>query len=54
MQGVSQDFMPLEGWDHIELWVGNAKQCAYYYEQAFGFQPIARRTFFSRAQSASW
>jgi 4-hydroxyphenylpyruvate dioxygenase len=38
---VSQDFMPLEGWDHIELWVGNAKQSAYYYEQAFGFQPVA-------------
>jgi 4-hydroxyphenylpyruvate dioxygenase len=31
------DFMPLDGWDHIELWVGNAKQAAYYYEQAFGF-----------------
>jgi 4-hydroxyphenylpyruvate dioxygenase len=38
---VSQDFMPLEGWDHVELWVGNAKQSAYYYEQAFGFQPVA-------------
>jgi 4-hydroxyphenylpyruvate dioxygenase len=32
-----QDFMPLEGWDHIELWVGNAKQAAFFYEQAFGF-----------------
>ncbi|MDX6543452.1 MAG: 4-hydroxyphenylpyruvate dioxygenase [Gaiellaceae bacterium] len=31
------DFMPLDGWDHIELWVGNAKQAAFYYEQAFGF-----------------
>ena len=20
--------MPLEGWDHVELWVGNAKQAA--------------------------
>src|SRR5438067_6519395 len=29
--------MPLEGWDHVELWVGNAKQAAYYYEHAFGF-----------------
>ena len=29
--------MPLQGWDHVELWVGNAKQAAYYYEQAFGF-----------------
>jgi 4-hydroxyphenylpyruvate dioxygenase len=29
--------MPLEGWDHVELWVGNAKQAAYYFEHAFGF-----------------
>src|SRR5919198_5400710 len=29
--------MPLEGWDHVELWVGNAKQAAYFYEHAFGF-----------------
>ena len=35
------DFMPLEGWDHLELWVGNAKQAAYFYEQAFGFTPAA-------------
>ena len=34
---VSDDFMPLDGWDHVELWVGNAKQAAYYYEHAFGF-----------------
>jgi 4-hydroxyphenylpyruvate dioxygenase len=37
----SNDFMPLEGWDHVELWVGNAKQAAYYYEHAFGFTPTA-------------
>jgi 4-hydroxyphenylpyruvate dioxygenase len=35
------DFMPLDGWDHIELWVGNAKQAAYYYEHAFGFRRAA-------------
>jgi 4-hydroxyphenylpyruvate dioxygenase len=35
------DFMPLQGWDHVELWVGNAKQAAYYYEQAFGFTRTA-------------
>src|ERR1051325_4033629 len=28
--------MPLEGWDHVELWVGNAKQAAYFYEHAMG------------------
>ncbi|MBD0330750.1 MAG: 4-hydroxyphenylpyruvate dioxygenase [Thermoleophilia bacterium] len=33
--------MPLDGWDHIELWVGNAKQAAYFYEHAFGFRRIA-------------
>src|SRR5438046_9102004 len=37
----STDFMPLEGWDHVELWVGNAKQAAYYYEHAFGFTRTA-------------
>ncbi len=37
----AQDFMPLKGWDHIELWVGNAKQAAYFYERAFGFHRIA-------------
>jgi 4-hydroxyphenylpyruvate dioxygenase len=31
------DFMPLDGWDHVEIWVGNAKQAAYFYEHAFGF-----------------
>src|SRR5581483_9117435 len=35
------DFMPLDGWDHVELWVGNAKQAAYYYEHAFGFHRTA-------------
>src|SRR6188508_1473461 len=35
------DFMPLEDWDHLELWVGNAKQAAYFYEHAFGFHLTA-------------
>src|SRR5689334_52433 len=30
--------MPLLGWDYVELWVGNARQSAYYYEHAFGFR----------------
>ena len=33
--------MPLDGWDHVELWVGNAKQAAYFYEHAFGFRCTA-------------
>ena len=36
-----QDFMPLDGWDHVELWVGNAKQAAYFYEHAFGYTRTA-------------
>lgn len=30
--------MPLQDWDHVHLWVGNAKQAAYFYEHAFGFR----------------
>lgn len=39
----AQDFLPLLGTDHIELIVGNAKQSAYYYMNAWGFQPLAYR-----------
>jgi 4-hydroxyphenylpyruvate dioxygenase len=35
------DFLPLLGTDHIEFYVGNAKQAAHYYINAFGFQPLA-------------
>jgi len=35
------DFMPLNGTDHIELYVSNAKQAAHYYKTAFGFQSLA-------------
>ncbi len=37
----AQDFLPLNGTDYIELYVGNAKQAAHYYQTAFGFQPLA-------------
>ena len=37
----SHDFLPLNGTDYIELYVGNAKQAAYYYKTAFGFQSLA-------------
>src|SRR5438067_1088891 len=33
--------MPLLGWDYVELWVGNAKQAAYFYEHALGFTRTA-------------
>jgi 4-hydroxyphenylpyruvate dioxygenase len=38
---MNNDFLPLLGTDHIEFWVGNAKQAAYFYQHAFGFTPIA-------------
>src|SRR5581483_54164 len=38
---MATDHMPLDGWDHVELWVGNAKQAAYWYERALGFDRVA-------------
>ena len=38
---MAEDFMPLLGWDYVELWVGNAKQAAYFYEHAMGFSRTA-------------
>ncbi|MDQ3545442.1 MAG: 4-hydroxyphenylpyruvate dioxygenase, partial [Verrucomicrobiota bacterium] len=35
------DFLPLEGTDYVEFYVGNAKQAAHYYKTAFGFQSLA-------------
>lgn len=37
----AKDFLPINGTDHIELYVGNAKQAAHYYKTAFGFQSLA-------------
>lgn len=37
----AQDFLPINGTDYIELYVGNAKQSAHYYKTAFGFQSLA-------------
>ncbi len=36
-----KDFLPLYGTDHIEFYVGNARQAAHYYITAFGFRGIA-------------
>jgi 4-hydroxyphenylpyruvate dioxygenase len=33
-----EDFLPLQGNDHVEFWVGNARQAAHYYRSAFGFR----------------
>ncbi|MAX79151.1 MAG: 4-hydroxyphenylpyruvate dioxygenase [Crocinitomicaceae bacterium] len=37
----AEDFLPLNGTDYVELYVGNAKQAAHYYKTAFGFQDLA-------------
>ena len=37
----AKDPMPLHGIDHVELWVGNAKQAAYVFTHAYGFTPVA-------------
>lgn len=37
----ADDFLPLLGTDHMEFYVGNAKQSAYYYQVAFGYELVA-------------
>jgi 4-hydroxyphenylpyruvate dioxygenase len=39
----THDFMPLNGVDHVELYVGNAAQAAYFYTHAYGFRETAYR-----------
>jgi 4-hydroxyphenylpyruvate dioxygenase len=36
-----EDFLPLNGTDYVEFYVGNARQAAHFYQTAFGFQPLA-------------
>lgn len=38
---VGEDFLPLNGTDHIEFYCGNAKQSAYYYQTAWGYELVA-------------
>ena len=35
------DFLPLQGTDYVEFYVGNAKQAAHFYKTAFGFESLA-------------
>lgn len=37
----SNDFLPLRGTDHVEFYVGNARQAAYFYRAAFGMSLVA-------------
>lgn len=38
---MNDDVMPIEGYDYIEFYVGNAVQAAHYYATAFGFELFA-------------
>ncbi|AGA79221.1 4-hydroxyphenylpyruvate dioxygenase [Echinicola vietnamensis] len=38
---MNNDFLPINGTDHVEFYVGNAKQSAMYYQAAFGFELVA-------------
>jgi len=38
---TAADFLPLQGTDYVEFYVGNAKQAAHFYKTAFGFQSLA-------------
>jgi 4-hydroxyphenylpyruvate dioxygenase len=41
VENVLTDFLPLQGTDYVEFYVGNAKQAAHFYKTAFGFQSLA-------------
>ncbi|WP_026443267.1 4-hydroxyphenylpyruvate dioxygenase [Pseudacidobacterium ailaaui] len=38
---TQRDFLPLNGTDYVEFYVGNARQAAYYYRLAFGMKLVA-------------
>ena len=37
----AKDFLPLNGIDYVEFWVGNARQASNYYRALWGFTPVA-------------
>ena len=39
---MAEDFLPIKGYDHVEFYVGNAKQAAHFYDKTFGFTPVAK------------
>jgi 4-hydroxyphenylpyruvate dioxygenase len=41
MPSAATDFLPLNGTDYVEFYVGNARQAACYYRAAFGMQLVA-------------
>ena len=38
---MTEDFLPIRGTDHIEFYVGNARQAAMFYQHCMGFELIA-------------
>src|SRR6516165_2265341 len=40
---TERDFLPLNGTDYVEFYVGNARQAAHFYRTAFGFRLAAYR-----------
>src|SRR5205085_5615504 len=38
---MAQDILPLRRIDHVRFFVGNARQSAYFYRNAFGFDVVA-------------
>lgn len=38
---MAEDFLPINGTDHIEFYVGNAKQTALFYQHVMGFELLA-------------
>ncbi len=40
---TAEDFLPINGTDYVEFYVGNAKQAAMYYAHLFGFQIVGYR-----------
>lgn len=43
VSAAQNDFLPIHGTDHIEFYVGNAKQAAYFYRSSMGFSLVAYR-----------
>jgi 4-hydroxyphenylpyruvate dioxygenase len=41
VEDLPVDFLPLRGTDHVEFFVGNARQSAYFYRAAFGMSLVA-------------
>lgn len=39
----ADDFLPINGTDYVEFYVGNAKQAAHFYASAFGFEIVGYR-----------